>query len=409
MIQKTTMRNLSIKKNSLLCYYFSMKENNVSWLELDSAAFENNAKQIKLMAGDGVNVAAVIKGNAYGHGLAPVAQLCEQSSFIDWLCAISLSEALALRTHGITKPILVLSFIDENPIQAINHDIDLVVQDINTALSIHEQASTIKKNARIHIKIDTGLSRLGFTPENALSAIQRLQELSYLEIVGISTHFANTSNPHSEFTTKQLLLFEQTINRLENNGIFIPIKHAANSAATLHHANTRYNFVRIGAALYGLLPSTDSYQQTPIATWKTNISFIKTVDSDTFVGYDLTYQTTEPTKIAILPVGYYHGYRRTLSNKSVVLIKNKITGTHEYAPVIGRICMNQMLINITHIADVSIGDEVILMGPYDKIRPYDLAIYAESYNPRDITTTINETMKRIIIKQRTIQETRYEK
>jgi len=374
-----------------------MKKNNLTWLDIDSHAFEHNVKQLKKIIGDSVSLSIVIKGNAYGHGLKQIAQLCEQSPYVDWLCAISLSEALTLRKLKVTKPILVLSFIDADPALAIARNIDLIVQDMSTAHFIHERAQKIKKAARIHLKIDTGLSRLGFFPDDTVAIVQQLMQLPYLTIAGIGTHFANTSNPASEFTIQQQSRFEQVIQQLEKLAIDIPIKHAANSASNLNHPQTRYNFVRIGAAAYGLLSSCDQFEQIPIATWKTSISFIRTIPADNYVGYDNTYKTTETTKVAVLPIGYYHGYHRNLSNAGIVLIKTAADNTNFYAPVIGRVCMNQIIINVTHIPNIAPGDQVILMGPYDKVRPADLAHYSKSYNPREITTTINETIKRVII------------
>jgi alanine racemase len=222
-------------------------------------------------------------------------------------------------------------------------------------------------------------------------------QLPYLIIYGISTHFCDTTNPASEFTAQQSARFHTLAHALANHGIEIPIKHAANSATTLNHPENRFNLVRIGAAAYGLLRSTDTLHQTPIATWKTRIAFIRTIPTGSFVSYDLTYQTTEKTIIAILPIGYYNGYNRRLSNNSTVLVYNARSQSHVYAPVIGRIAMNHTIINVTHITDASTDDEVILMGPYEKITPYDIAQYTQSCNPREVTTTIHEAIPRTIV------------
>lgn len=374
-----------------------MKNNIGTWIELSRRAFESNIKQIKNIVGDSVNISVVVKSNGYGHGLISVAQLCQQSSSVDWLCTVFLSEALAIRDSGVTKPILVLSYIDQDPVLAIEQNIDLIVQDMETALFIHEQAQKIKKAASIHIKVDTGLSRLGFAADIAFQTVKAIMELPYLKVRGISTHFADTSNPASSFTVHQSDQFKKLLDRLVLEGIDISFRHAANSAATINHADNRYNFVRIGAAAYGLLPSTAQLQQTPIATWKATIAFIKTVRAGSFVGYDCTYQATQETKIAILPIGYYNGYSRRLSNAGIVLVYDRSSKSYRHVPVIGRVAMNHTIINISGINDVEVADQVILMGPYDKVRPYDLAQYAQSHNPREITTTIHELIKRVVV------------
>jgi alanine racemase len=395
-VQKNKNQKLPILKKWFPCYIFYMKKSNTTWIELHHPAFEHNVRQLKKIIGAHNTLSVVVKGNAYGHGLIPIAQLCERSAHVDWLCTISLSEALTLREHQITKPILVLSFVDTDPALALDQSIDLVIQDKQTILWVHERAQALKKKARIHIKIDTGMSRLGFAPDKALPTIQSFMQLPYVTIAGIGTHFANTSNPASEQTQQQTQRFNTLLDQLEQHCIHIPIKHAANSAATVNHPAARHNFVRIGAAAYGLLPITEPYRQIPIATWKSSIAFMRTVDAGCFVGYDLTYQTTKKTTIAILPVGYYHGYSRRLSNIGTVLVRSATDNTQHYAPVIGRICMNHTMIDVTHIPNITLNDQVILMGPEPKVHPYDLAQCMQSFNPREVTTLLNGSIARII-------------
>lgn len=377
-----------------------MEKKHISWIELSKTAFDYNITLLRTIIGATVNLAVVIKGNAYGHGTTAIGQLCQENQNVDWLCTVSLSEALFMRERQITKPIVVLSFIDADPIDAMHHNIDLMVQDMATIHMIHDHAQQVNQPINIHIKVDTGMSRLGFTPAELLANIPTILGLPYIKIRGISSHFAEANNVTSEFTSQQLHQFNTLLEELRKRNIVIPLHHIANSAATISTHAAHGNFVRIGGAAYGLLPTIHNYSFIPVATWKTTISFIRTIAANECIGYDRTYTTVQESKIGILPVGYYHGYHRNLSNIGSVLVTTA-DGQQKYAPIVGRICMNHTLINLTDIENVQIGDEVALMGPQEKIHPVTIATLIKSYNPREAVTTINQTIERIINREET--------
>lgn len=376
-----------------------------TWLELDAAAFNSNAQCYKSLIGNTGTLAAVVKSNAYGHGMQEVGALCQQNNNIDWLCTSSLSEALTLRAANIAKPILVMGIIDDNPELAIAHDIDVVLFDIEAAYELNALGKLLHKKVNIHIKIDTGLTRFGFYPNQTLPIIKEIAQMAWVNMRGIMTHCAESYNPDQSFTLQQLETFNQLINQIEDAGIDIPLKHAFNSAATstFMHLFPKLNFFRVGAGLYGLWHFKDSWHDMqanhginlkPVLTWKTQVMHIKHAPTGAYVSYDRTYQTTKPTTIAILPMGYYENYDRRLSNKGIVLIKSDF-----YAPVIGRVCMNATIIEIPEGKTVNVGDEVTLLGDYDQIRAHDLTNAMASYNAREITTRLNTCIERIVTNQ----------
>ena len=337
----------------------------------------------------------VVKSNAYGHGMKEIAQLCQNIDAVAWLCTASLSEALLLRSLGITKPVLVMTIIDGDPIQAINHDIDLIVSDMHAIETLNALASTLGKKATIHIKIDTGMSRFGFYPPQAVEIIKKVQNLPFITIRGIRTHFSESNNENQEYTLQQLQAFKQVLLHLEQEGIDIPIKHASNSAAAAILPEARFNLVRIGAAAYGFWPSETICQRVqrqypectlePIMTWKTRITHIRSLPAETYVGYTRSYQTDKATTMGIIPIGYFDGYDRRLSNKGQFLICDK-DGTEYWASVMGMVCMNATMLDISHIPQMQIDSEVIILGSHKKNNAWAIANDIASFNPREITT-----------------------
>ncbi len=370
-----------------------------TWIEIDRQAFDHNIKLYKQVIGDNVQLAVVVKSNAYGHGIKEIGTLCQQNKQIGWLCTISLSEALCLREHNITKPILVLGFIDGDPAHAIRHDIDLTIYDLNTAEMLNKLGKQLRKKVNIHIKIDTGMSRFGFFPDEAYTVIKYLQALSHLNLRGIYTHFSTMEDQH--FTSQQSQQFETVLQHLQDNGIDIPYKHSSSSGSITTLPINKINLVRLGAGSYGLWHSEIVKQKTqakypnfelkPILTWKTKVLYIKKLPAHTYIGYSKGYKTTKETTIAILPIGYAEGYNKRLANQGKVRIKD------QYASVIGNICMNITMIDISHIPNITIGDEVIVMGNYPDITIYDFIDKTGRHNPREITTCLHQNIPRIII------------
>ncbi|HZW60963.1 MAG TPA: alanine racemase [Candidatus Babeliales bacterium] len=376
-----------------------------TWLEISASALEHNIKIYRSIIGPHVQLASVIKSNAYGHGIKEISQLCQNNTDIDWLCATSLTEALFLRQTGITKPILVMSLINADPLLAIEHSIDLIAFDISTISMLNAFGAKVNKTVNVHIKIDTGLARYGLLPHETLEFIRHVASLPYINIRGIFSHFAESDSENGSYTYQQLELFNTIINSLAHHKINVPLKHISNSAAAITLSGNYGNFVRIGAGLYGLHPSAHTinhgrehhinFELKTVMTWKTRLQQIRTVPANSYVGYSRTYQTAHQTIIGIIPIGYFEGYDRRLSNKGKMIVRTK-QGNEGFAPVIGRVCMNIIMLDITNIAGASVGDEVIVMGGYPSIHAHEIANSIESFNAREITTRINQTIARII-------------
>ena len=371
-----------------------------TWIEISKSALNHNFAQYKSIIGSGI-LAPVIKSNAYGHGLIEVGTLCEESPHVGFLFTAMLSEALILRAHGVSKPILVHNYIDTNLDQAAHQNIDFVIDSFDTAQQLNTVGAQHNAIFNVHIKVDTGLSRLGITPEQVLTFIHDIKQLPHIKLTGICTHFAESSKKEQQFTHHQLEVFNTVLNTLEQHHITIPYKHVANSAATTSLKLNRCNFFRVGIGTYGLWPSQANKKKTlsnypnfslqPILTWKTRIIALKKVPAQRYVGYDRTYQTSKDTIIATLPIGYYDGYDFRLFNKATMRVNNY------YAPVIGRVSMNLTTIDVTDIPNIQLGTEVIILGDYPHINAHELSMLAENPNVREITTKINTAIPRIIV------------
>lgn len=376
-----------------------------TWIEISQRAFEHNVATYKKLIGPSVNLAVVVKSNAYGHGLTEIGTLCQHNPHVQWLCTSSLSEALTLRAQGITKPILVMSLIDADPAQAIMHDIDLMVYTKTMLTTLNTIGALLKRPAQIHIKIDTGMSRFGVRNQEILDLITYALQLPYITVRGVYTHLSESDNEDETFTREQLAEFDQIIQTLKTHAISIPTIHASNSVGTATLSSSHFNLVRIGAGAYGLWASPTSkakiqatiphFDLQPVMTWKTTIMDVRTLPADTYVGYRRTHQTQQTTRMGIIPVGYYEGYDRRLSNKGITVV---IDGNQEiqHAPIMGRICMNISMIDITSSA-ADVGSTVILLGDYDQVRAGDIADRIESFNPREITTRLNPCIPRVVV------------
>ncbi len=367
-----------------------------SWVEIDKQALDHNIRMYKSIIGNAV-LAPVIKSNAYGHGIELIARFCDQHDLVDYLCIVSLREALFLRSIGIKKPLLVVSIIDGNLEDIITHNIDVVAYDYDIINELNRIGLALGKKARVHIKVDTGLSRLGLNPQNALLFIHHAATLPFIEISGMFTHFAESESDDQTFTNQQLDQFNELNKKLEEQGICIPFKHTACTAAITANVPSQCNFVRLGIGLYGLWPSSENKELTiqqfqhfslqPILTWKTKIIQIKELTTGSSISYDRTHQVAAPTRIAILPVGYWDGLDRRLSNKGSVIINN------QHAPILGRIAMNLTIVDITNL-DVSLAHEVTLLGNYFSITAEALATHCNTIN-YEVVTRINPLLPRI--------------
>ena len=381
-----------------------MKQFWLQWVEIDRSALKNNIQQFRFLIGDSRKMTVVVKSNAYGHGLLEISRLASEFG-ADWLGVNSLEEARAIRGSGIDLPIILLGYVPlTNLEEAVENDLRLTVYNMETIEELAKITSILKKSAYLHIKTETGVYRQGIKGEDLLPFVKRIREYPYLRIEGLSMHFANIEDTtdHS-YAQRQLEKFMEYVDLLGQNDINIPVKHVACSAAAILFPETFFDMVRVGIGIYGLWPSKETYLSCiqeerepvnikPVLTWKTRVVQIKDVPDGAFIGYGCTYKTTRPTKLAVLPVGYYDGYDRHLSNASYVLIAGK------RAPLRGRVAMNFITVDVTDIPDVCLEDEVVLLGPQDseRISAEQLASLCGTIN-YEIVTRINPKIPRIVV------------
>lgn len=331
------------------------------YLKIDLDKICNNINKVIEKVGSDTKVLAVVKGDAYGHGAIEVTKALSELATYGFAVA-TVGEALALRRAGITKPILILDFVFSNQFETIiRNDIMLTVFRYDTAKKLNEAAEEMGTVAHIHIKVDTGMGRIGYIPdEQSVDEICRIAQLSNIEIDGIFTHFACADHADKTSMNNQYAKFKDFVKKLEARGINIPTKHVCNSAAIIDMDDGFLNLVRSGIVTYGLYPSEDvdknKLRVEPAMELHSVVINIKTIHKGDTVSYGSTYVAEKPTVIATIPVGYADGYPRMLSNKGSVLIHGK------RAKIVGKVCMDQFMVDVTDIPDVSIGDNVTLIG-----------------------------------------------
>ena len=342
----------------------NLRPSRSSWVEIDLDALANNVRGLKSIVGENVTLMAVVKANAYGHGAIAVARTALHNG-ASHLAVASVSEALELRSAGIEAPILVLSYTPAQMIrQAVREDIAVTLYDLELARAYDRAAREAGGKLKVHVKVDTGMGRLGILSNDVMPFFRSILPLNHLEIEGIFTHFS-AADEDPNYTAQQVEIFKQVIAPLRAAGFSFRYVHAANSAGTLlslthpQMRNTHFNAVRVGLAMYGLSPSynvrvPDDF--APVLSWKTVIAQVKTLPPGHPVGYGNTYQTQGTERIAVIPVGYSDGLRRSPQTWAYVLVKG------QRAPLVGRVSMEKTMINVTHIPDVAIGDEVVLIG-----------------------------------------------
>lgn len=329
---------------------------------IDLDAIASNLEGVKEIARAGNSkIMAVVKADAYGHGAVQVSRLLLKNG-VDSLSTAIFEEAVLLREHGITADILVLGYtpfalLDE----IVKYGLTQTVFHTSLARELSHIGLKHNKKVKVHIKVDTGMSRLGFMPdENGVKEIEEIMGLDGLFVEGIYTHFATSDDPSSDFAYEQERRFRYLLDELEKRNIHIPIKHTSNSGAIINNSDICYDAIRPGIILYGLPPAnfaeTGSLRLKPAMTFKSRISYIKPLSANVSIGYGRSFFTERESIIATVPVGYADGYSRVLSNKARVIVGG------EYADVVGNICMDQLMIDITHIKNVKADDPVILMG-----------------------------------------------
>jgi alanine racemase len=331
----------------------------LTWTEVNLDAIAQNVKNIKKLIGEKKELMAVVKGNAYGHDILEVSPVVLENGATR-LAVARLEEAIFLRKAGITVPILVLGLtLKQQAESLVSYDITPAVCELEMIEKLSELAVQMNKMTKIHLKVDTGMGRIGIFPDDVLRFIKRIKALKKVEIEGIFTHFSVADEKDKVYTEEQFRKFIEIITILEKEGIKIPIKHVGNSAALLDLPHMWLDMVRPGIAIYGLYPSKEvkkSINLIPAQQFKTKIVFIKELPRGESISYGRTYITKRRRRVASLPVGYADGYNRLLSNQGEVLVRG------QRVPIIGRVCMDQCMIDVSNLTQVEIGDEVVLWG-----------------------------------------------
>ncbi|MEK7775356.1 MAG: alanine racemase [Candidatus Zixiibacteriota bacterium] len=345
------------------------KANCLTWIELSKKALAKNVASLAKLAGKR-HLAVSIKSNAYGHGLREIVTLLDGLDAVDYLTVESIEEAAVCREEGWRRKLMLLGPVPQSRVEEIlDYNVEPVICDIATLKSLSKLTAVRKIPLRTHLKLETGTHRQGIA-DKELPAFAKIYRASkwLKKPYGASTHFANIEDTtNHEYAAHQLAEFNRLVAKMKTLGIAPVVRHTASSAATILFDKTRFELVRPGISAYGHWPSKETYLSyclegkhnnlfVPVLSWKTRVTQIKDVPAHAFIGYGCTYRTTAKTKLAILPIGYYEGYSRALSNRGHVLIHGK------RAPVRGRVCMNLMMVDVSDIKGVKLGDEVTLIG-----------------------------------------------
>lgn len=347
-------------------------------INLDNIRY--NVSELKKKIDPASKVMFVIKADGYGHGAVRIMQYLGDS--VDAYGVAVINEAVALRENGCGKLILILGYTPKSCLKhVVKYDISQTVTDYETARLLSEEAVRQGVNVRIHIKLDTGMGRIGFLPgDESVKIIKKISELPNIIMEGCFTHFSKADEEDLAYTEKQYDTYIDMIERLEAAGVTFHIKHACNSAAVIQFPKANLDMVRLGIASYGLYPSEDidksAIELKPAMEWKTIISYVKTVQPGTKISYGGTYTAESVRRIATVPVGYADGYPRALSNRGRVIVNGMS------APIVGRVCMDQFMIDVTDIPDVEVEDSVTLVGRDgdELISVEEIAAYGDSLN-----------------------------
>lgn len=375
-----------------------------AWAEINLDAIENNIEQVKKSCGD-KEIIAVIKADGYGHGAVGISKELIDNGAKRFAVA-TLPEAVELRRAGVEIPIMTLGFIGEEFYdEIVDYNIEQTIFSYDSAKVLSDIAMKKNKIAKIHIAVDTGMGRIGFlTTIEQAQEVHKISKLPSVKIVGIFTHFATADEKDKKYTELQIERFKKFNRWLEALGVYIPFKHVSNSAAIIDLPDLEYEGVRAGIMMYGYYPSDEvnmkEVKLTPVLTLKARIIHLKTLNKGEGISYGKTYITDRVSKIATLPIGYADGLSRLHAGKGKVIIGGKMV------PIVGRICMDQCMVDVTDIPDVKLGDEVILIGSDDygnRITADDLAnnIGTISY---EILCDISKRIPRIYIKRGEVVE-----
>lgn len=323
------------------------------------AIYENVVAAKKLLKPD-TKFMAIVKADGYGHGAIPIVETID--SLVDAYGVAILEEGIELRKAGYNKPVLILGYTPKEQYDAmINYHIDTAVFTLEMAKEISKHAAILGEKAGIHIKLDTGMSRIGFAiNDESVKDVIEISKLPGITIDGCFSHFARMDETDKDKAMAQFEKYQWFVNKVEDAGVSLGIKHISNSAGIIEAPEVHLDMVRDGICLYGLYPSEEVNKEKlrlqPAMEWKAYVSYVKTLPAGVEIGYGGTYTTSRETRVATIPVGYADGYPRSLSNRGKVLIRGK------EAPILGRVCMDQFMVDVTDIPDVRQGDEVVLFG-----------------------------------------------
>ena len=363
-----------------------------TWAEVDLGALASNLRRLRARVGPRVKTMLVVKGNAYGHGAVATARAVQESRAAQWLGVSSVEEGIALREAGIRLPILVLGSLYpfESFLAAVEYGLTPTVASLEGAQRLREAAARVGRTVACHLKLDTGMGRIGMGWPSGLRVVEALSRGDGAALGGVYTHFAKAeSDP--ETTRLQLERFEAALGDIARAGIRVPLRHAANSAGALKHPAARLDMIRPGLAAYGLFAQAGPGFRT-VLSLKTKVVFIKNVRAGTPVSYGGTFKTRRASRIATLPVGYADGYPRALSNKAAVLIGGR------RCPVVGTITMDMMMVDATALPEAHVGDEAVLIGSQGRetVGAAELASLCGTI-PYEIVTGLSSRVPRVLL------------
>jgi len=331
------------------------------YAEISLEAIGHNIREVKKRLPEGVKLLGVVKANAYGHGAVPVASYLENQ--VDYFATATIEEAVELRENGISAPILILGYVSPSQYgDLVEYDITQTIDSYAQALALEKEAARQNRKAKAHLAVDTGMTRIGFqVTEHDADVAAKIADLPHIELEGMFTHFSCADQEDKTYCSMQMEKYDKMTALLAERGVTIPLRHICNSAGIMEFDDHRFEMVRSGIITYGIYPSEEVKKERldliPALSWKSHVIHVKEVGPGIGVSYGATYVTEKPmTRIATVSAGYADGYPRALSNQGCVLIHG------EKAPIIGRICMDQMMVDVTDIPDVQVEDVVTLVG-----------------------------------------------
>ena len=356
----------------------------LTYAEVDLGAIAHNVRNLKRHVGPGVRLMAVVKANAYGHGAPEVARTALAHG-ADRLAVARVAEGVQLRQAGIDAPILVLGYtLPEQAALAAEHALTLTVTEPAVAAALSAAGGALGRRAKVHVKVDSGMGRFGLLPDEVVPFLDHLAGLPGLELEGLFTHFATADSADKAYTRRQFATFQAVLAAAAAAGHAVAIRHCANSAATLDLPEMHLDAVRPGIALYGLRPSREvspAVDLRPALTLKSHVARVRTLPPGSGISYGLTYVTPTAITAALVPVGYGDGYPRLLSNRGAVLIHG------QRAPIVGRVCMDQFVVDASGVGPLAVDDDVVLIGPQgaDCLSAEEVADWAETINYEIVT------------------------